>query len=131
MLDLILPEYLGTSSADPGPTPRIGRLSSRPLSKDWLFSIGLPCGPDSRLQLIWSDVSHSCRKACSSVCSRRQGQPRSDKNIQYCENISINIGIDQNLIFFSRHLSVCHSLLHCAASLQRLEGLQPADDHSS
>ncbi len=62
----IVPEYLGTSSA----APRIGRLSSRPLSNDWLFS-NPPGGLDPRWKPFWSDISHSCRKACSRVCKRR------------------------------------------------------------
>lgn len=62
-LEVCQPEHLGISS------PRIGRLSSRLLSKDWLLSRAPPGGMDSRWRPFRSEVSHSCRKACSSVCN--------------------------------------------------------------
>lgn len=74
-----IPEYF-TSSGVPGPAARIGRLSSFPLSNDWLLSNTPPCGLDPWLGPIWSEVTHSCRKACSRVCNkiRMEGNLQSD-----------------------------------------------------
>lgn len=120
---IALPEYLGTSSAEPGPTPRIGRLSSRPLSKDWLLSNGPPCGLDPRWQLLWSDVSHSCRKARSRVCSKGWwGQTGIRPLIQNIHSQQIQM-YHVVIFFFSDVLFYDHMYMKCSHMLGYCFGL--------